>query len=334
MTTVANSKKNLYVDKYSFINNFNYYIKAETPFLFLIDFHMKNFFISPLDQLKTNQIMFNFNGISNFHNKQIDKKVELISTPVDYETYLKSFNIVQNHLKLGNSYLVNLTFPTEIYTNFSFDEIFYKSKALYKLKFYDHFIFFSPETFIKIIDGFIYTYPMKGTIDASLWNAEERILKDEKELAEHITIVDLLRNDLNMISTDVTVTKFRFISKIKSNNKDLLQVSSEIKGKLPPDYKNNLAEIILKLLPAGSISGAPKRKTVEIIKEAEIYDRGFYTGIAGIFDGKNIDSCVIIRFIERIDDKLIYKSGGGITIYSDPEKEYMELINKIYVPTC
>jgi len=101
---------------------------------------------------------------------------------------------------------------------------------------------------------------------------------------------------------------------------------------MPEKYNEILGEIILKLLPAGSISGAPKKKTVEIIKDIETEKRGYYTGIFGHFDGKNLDSCVMIRFIEKNNDRLYYRSGGGITIYSDPEKEYKELMDKIYVP--
>jgi para-aminobenzoate synthetase component 1 len=87
------------------------------------------------------------------------------------------------------------------------------------------------------------------------------------------------------------------------------------------------------LLPAGSISGAPKVKTLEIIKNAENYERGYYTGTAFYFDGDNLDSCVLIRFIEQTEKGWVYKSGGGITIYSDARKEYQEILDKIYVPT-
>jgi len=86
------------------------------------------------------------------------------------------------------------------------------------------------------------------------------------------------------------------------------------------------------MLPAGSISGAPKKKTIEIIREVEGYERGFYTGIFGYFDGKNLDSAVAIRFIEKQGEKLIFKSGGGITYQSDWEKEYEEMQKKVYVP--
>ena len=86
------------------------------------------------------------------------------------------------------------------------------------------------------------------------------------------------------------------------------------------------------MLPAGSITGAPKQKTVKIIRETEGYDRGYYTGVFGIFDGRDLDSCVLIRFIENIEGQLVYKSGGGITFQSDPWKEYNEMIKKVYVP--
>jgi para-aminobenzoate synthetase component I len=112
----------------------------------------------------------------------------------------------------------------------------------------------------------------------------------------------------------------------------LLQVSSEIRGELPNDYYSRLGDIVFEMLPAGSVTGAPKMKTLEIIAEAENYDRGFYTGIAGYFDGKNLDSCVLIRFIENENGKLFYKSGGGITTQSNVNEEYQELIDKIYVP--
>ena len=86
------------------------------------------------------------------------------------------------------------------------------------------------------------------------------------------------------------------------------------------------------MLPAGSVTGAPKKQTVAIIRESENYERGWYTGVFGVFDGKSLDSAVMIRYIEKDSGKFCYKSGGGITYMSDPEKEYEELISKIYVP--
>ena len=90
--------------------------------------------------------------------------------------------------------------------------------------------------------------------------------------------------------------------------------------------------ILSKLLPAGSISGAPKQKTLEVIQNSENYCRGYYTGIFGVFDGKNLESAVAIRYIENQKGKLIFKSGGGITALSKLEEEYQELGDKVYVP--
>jgi para-aminobenzoate synthetase component 1 len=109
-------------------------------------------------------------------------------------------------------------------------------------------------------------------------------------------------------------------------------MSSEITGRLPNDFRNSLGEGLFSLLPAGSICGAPKKKTVEIIRKVESYDRGYYTGIFGHFDGKNLESAVAIRFLEKTGENLVFKSGGGITFQSDWKKEYEEMINKVYVP--
>ena len=197
----------------------------------------------------------------------------------------------------------------------------------------DQFVIFSPECFIKIKDSTIYSYPMKGTIDAGIPNAARLLLNDPKEKAEHNTIVDLIRNDLAMVASGVSVTKFRYIDHIVTNRKDLLQVSSEIRGQLHEDWRARFGEIILKLLPAGSISGAPKKETVRIIQEAEVQNRGWYTGVFGVFDGKNLDTAVNIRFIEKTHQGLQFRSGGGITVFSEMEREYNELLDKVYVPS-
>ena len=95
---------------------------------------------------------------------------------------------------------------------------------------------------------------------------------------------------------------------------------------------DHLGEILFRLLPAGSITGAPKYKTIEIIEQAEEYERGFYTGITGYFDGRKLDSAVMIRFIEEQNGQIFFKSGGGITCKSDLENEYNEMKQKVYVP--
>lgn len=303
------------------------------PFLFGIDFEVKNgFFINPSEAGKSD-IFYNINGYSNcIHTKINNKKVQLIKHPVAYEIYNQAFNIVHENLNEGNSYLTNLTFQTDIELNVTLSEIFHRSQARYRLLYKDDFVVFSPEIFVRIENGIIRSFPMKGTIDASLNDAENTILNNPKETAEHNTIVDLIRNDLSMVATKVKVDRFRYIEKIQTHEKSLLQVSSEISGILPSGYHGELGNIFRKLLPAGSISGAPKKKTLEIIQQAETYSRGFYTGVFGYFDGSKLDSGVMIRFIKKEGNKLIFCSGGGITANSNPQHEYGELKDKVYVP--
>ena len=228
--------------------------------------------------------------------------------------------------------MLNLTFPTRIETDLTLDDIFHLSSAKYRLLVKDSFVVFSPEIFVQIHGGIISSFPMKGTIDAHLEDAEAIILGDAKELAEHTTIVDLIRNDLSIIAKHVRLEQFRYIDHIHTNQKDLLQVSSKISGELPADYHKHIGTILFDLLPAGSVTGAPKRKTVDIIKSVEPYNRGYYTGVFGYFDGSSLDSGVMIRFIEQTPGGPVYKSGGGITVSSSAEKEYEEMVDKVYVP--
>ncbi|MCB4203431.1 aminodeoxychorismate synthase component I [Deferribacterales bacterium Es71-Z0220] len=330
----TSEKKSLVINSKNFCDKFNNFYNRGIPFIFLIDYNMKEFVIEKLEDVEPELILFDFPGANNVKHKWSSAKYTPLSfSPISYETYKLGFDYVKDNLIQGNSYLTNFTCKTEIFTNLSLNDIFLISKAKYRVKFLDKFVCFSPETFVKVDGDFIYTYPMKGTISADLPNAKDKLLNDEKEMAEHITIVDLLRNDLNMIAEDVTVTKFRYVSGIISRKNKLWQTSSEIRGRLRKSFKNSIGESLLSLLPAGSVTGAPKKETVKIIKNAEKYDRGFYTGIAGVFDGKILDSCVLIRFIENDNGKFFYKSGGGITVYSDCQREYKEMLDKIYVPT-
>lgn len=279
-------------------------------------------------------IQFSVNGIENKYkyDPPLASQVLFNAQPVAEEIYDKAFREVKRNILHGNSYLLNLTFPSEIETNLDLEEIFIRSSAKYKFLKRDEFVVFSPECFVKIREDQIYSYPMKGTIDATLPGAQQNLLDNKKELWEHNTIVDLIRNDLSMVSKDVEVIKYRYLDRIQTHKGELLQVSSEIKGRLPAAWRTELGEIIVKLLPAGSISGAPKQKTLEIIRETEQEERGYFTGIFGIFDGQCLDSGVMIRYIERDGDALRFRSGGGITGHSDMLSEYKELIEKVYVP--
>lgn len=303
------------------------------PFFFIIDFLAKNIVVITEQDLKNQDLQIKFPHFSyETAPTPIQKDILWESFPQDETTYKKGFEIIQKNLKEGNSYLINYTCKTEIKTNLTLKEIYQLSDAKYKVYFNDHFTFFSPETFIEIKDNQIFTYPMKGTIDASIENAENILKQDKKELAEHYTVVDLLRNDLSIIAKNVKLDEFQKIDFIKTRNKNLYAMSSKISGIVRPEYQNKVGSLLQKLLPAGSILGAPKGKTLEIILEAENYSRGFYTGVCGWFDGKDLDSCVMIRFLEKEGNQLFFKSGGGITHMSQMKDEYEEMKNKIYVP--
>jgi len=312
----------------------NYLGKEERPFFFMFDFELKRPLIYPLDELPGDIII----SSSLFDNSNPAKysslhNISIKAEPVNFSIYKSSFDNVIKNISHGNSYLLNLTFPSKITTDTSLEEIFYRSRAKYRLLFNNKFVVFSPEIFVRIDkNGTIRSFPMKGTIDASLPEAEKMILDDEKEKAEHNTIIDLIRNDLSMNAQNVRLERYRYIDTIETSSYKLLQVSSEIAGSLGPGWKTRTGNIITSMLPAGSISGAPKQETIRIIRESEISERGYYTGIFGIFTGKELDSAVMIRFIEQSETGYVYRSGGGITYLSQAENEYQELIEKIYVP--
>jgi len=314
-----------------FESKLNEWGRARVPFLFLMDFEMQQLQTWKLNEVPS-EILFSINGFTNTISSNRKLEVDLKKFPVSFEEYKTKFDFVKKEIAFGDSYLTNLTIKTKIEINHSLEELFHQTSAKYKLCWKNKFLVFSPEIFVQIKNGQLFSFPMKGTIDASVENAEQIILNDKKELAEHVTIVDLIRNDLSCVSTNVKVERFRYVEKIKTHQNELLQVSSEIVGTLPNDFNSRIGSILISLLPAGSVSGAPKEKTLQIIREAEKEKRGYYTGIVGYFDGENLDSGVLIRFIEQNENDFYYRSGGGITSQSKVENEYQEALDKIYVP--
>ncbi len=335
-----------------FVEQLNQWGHEKKPFVFLIDFEQKKPLAWLVDECpdwfqfkftkassfkkvvtnstETGQIFSEIDD-SSFTNSKLNLKSEDLLTkhPIALADYQHKYNQVMDALHKGDSFLMNLTIPTPVQNKLDFQTFFDHAKSKYVVWLKEQFIAFSPETFIQIENGKIATFPMKGTIDASLPNAKELLLNDPKEYAEHATIVDLLRNDLSRVANKVRVTNFRYYEEIPTQNGLIGQVSSAIEGALPSDYASRIGSILYDLLPAGSVSGAPKKKTAELIASIEGADRGYYTGIAGYFDGVNLDSCVLIRYLGADN---IYHSGGGITFQSDMASEYQEMINKVYVP--
>lgn len=307
---------------------------AGEPFLFGVDFEMQEGFFER-DPLAKSQILFHCNGVGNIpenrpaHGPMATPKLSILRS--DRAAYRQKFEVIHRGLLRGESFLANLTERTPVQTNLSLEEIFFRSRARYKILMPGQFVCFSPECFVRIADDRICTYPMKGTLDATLPEAEKRLLEDYKEQCEHYTIVDLLRNDLSIISDRVRVQRFRYVERVQTLRGEILQTSSEIVGELRPGWRRELGDLLFRLLPAGSISGAPKPATLQLIRQAEQQPRGYYTGVFGYFDGEQLDSAVMIRFIEQHDGKLYFRSGGGVTIHSDPEREYDEILEKIYL---
>lgn len=304
------------------------------PFLFGVDFEMEGgFFIK--NPLTDTRIPFAAGEVTNVLAPAVKESVKNPSLNIirtDEQGYLSAFETVWTALLHGDTFLLNLTARTPVDVNVTLEQIFAQSWSRYKVLLPDRFVCFSPESFVRIRDGRIYAYPMKGTADASVPGAGQALMDSYKELCEHYTIVDLIRNDLNRVAEHIEVSRFRYMEKVRTLRGDILQTSSEVTGILPADFCSRLGDVVFELLPAGSISGAPKPATVETIRRAEKCKRGYYTGVFGYFDGKNLDSAVMIRFIEKENGCYYFRSGGGITVNSVGQEEYQEVLDKIYLP--
>ena len=220
------------------------------PFIFIINYQQDASYIEAVSSVDPAEILYNLNGFTNqpmFAENNIAflsrKRLRWQSFPESLATYQHSFDIVQRNIFAGNSFLTNLTCRTPVETNLTLKDIYCYSKAMYKLWVRDAFTAFSPEIFIRIHNGRIYSYPMKGTINASTPSADRLLINDPKETAEHATIVDLIRNDLSMVAEQVSVSRYRYIDKLQTNQGSILQTSSEIQGVLPDDYLTNLGNI-------------------------------------------------------------------------------------------
>ncbi len=311
-------------------NKINAAVKQGEKFLFVVNYE-KDECIFIENPLQNKEVLWRTPKATNFSTQQVEL-TKLLPEYISFEWYAKKFRIVYDGLYGGHSFLTNLTVKTPLNGEISLKDIARSAKSKYLLYIPEKFVSFSPEPFVRISEsGQISSYPMKGTIDAAIPGAEEKLINNYKEKAEHSTIVDLIRSDLSRVATNVQLKKFCYIDRLSTINGDILQMSSEISGNLLPKYQDNYGDMLFNLLPAGSISGAPKRATVELIEEAEGERRGFYSGVFGYFDGKELDSAVLIRYIENQSGKYFYRSGGGITINSDMKSEYEEVNAKIYI---
>ena len=183
---------------------------------------------------KLNQkVKLNERDIEIIRDKNVSRN-QLEIFPEDASVYNRRFNKVMERLRRGDAYIANLTIKTPIRSTLSMMDMLLLSSSAYKLYVPNLFVCFSPECFVKIKEGKISTFPMKGTIDANIPNAKEIILSDEKEIEEHNTIVELLSKEMASVADKVTIKRFRYVEKLKGS---LLQVSSESEGSLNELYK-------------------------------------------------------------------------------------------------
>ncbi len=188
----------------------------------------------------------------------------------------------------------------------------------------------SPETLVKLEDGVLHTFPLAGSRprgktpeeDAAL---ERELLSDEKELSEHNMLVDLGRNDLGKVSKFGTVEVENYLSVLRFSH--IMHLGSAVQGEIRED--RDALDALDAVLPAGTLSGAPKLRAMEIINELKNDRRGVYGGAVGYLDFTgNMDACIAIRLAFTKNGKVFIRSGGGIVADSDPEKEYQERVNK------
>ncbi len=308
--------------------------QARCPCFFLVDFEQRVPKLWAVDEAASDLPSFNFPSRQEPAVPPTGLlPPKLLADHLPPATFQQAFDVVQTGLRRGDSFLTNLTFPVPVQLTGNLEDIYWQSEAKYRILWPEKFVCFSPETFITIAaDGYIESRPMKGTaLDTP--RAREALLNSRKEIAEHATIVDLIRNDLSQVAKKVRVTDYRYFHKIATSRRGLVQTSSNIGGQLPEDWRAKLGTLLATLLPAGSVSGAPKPATLDLIRRAEGQPRGYYCGIGGYYDGAKVDTCVLIRFIEkRKDGSHLFRSGGGITARSNWREEYDELRAKVRIP--
>ena len=188
----------------------------------------------------------------------------------------------------------------------------------------------SPETLVKLENGVLHTFPLAGTRPRGKTEAQDRaleaeLLADEKELAEHNMLVDLGRNDLGKISKfgTVQVEKLHSIERYSH----VMHIGSTVRGEIREDC--DALDAVSAVLPAGTLSGAPKIRACQLIGQLEQNKRGIYGGAIGYIDFTgNLDTCIAIRIAYKKNGKVFIRSGAGIVADSVPEKEYQECINK------
>jgi anthranilate synthase component 1 len=188
----------------------------------------------------------------------------------------------------------------------------------------------SPEVLVRVEDGTAEVLPIAGTRPRGLTDEEDDrleldLLEDPKERAEHLMLVDLGRNDLGRVCRygSVSVGRYAYVERYSH----VMHIVSSVSGKL--DTRRGVMDVLAACFPAGTVSGAPKVRAMEIIDELEPTKRGAYAGAVGHVDySGNMDTCIAIRTMLVRDNRIYVQAGAGIVADSDPQREYEETVNK------
>ncbi len=290
----------------------------------------KLFLCDNKDSLVLNSDNIEYDFSTEFYNS-----IEQIDYDCDKQEYIDAIKQIKEAIKQGYTYQVNFTIRLkfQIPNLFEFiSQLVFNQSAEYITLINDndnYILSISPELFFKADENRIIVEPMKGTINRGKNLPDDAknissLLASKKDSAENLMIVDLLRNDIGKICNtgSVKVVKEKYVKTYET----LHQMVTRIEGTLKT---NNFADNLLAIYPSGSITGAPKIKTMEIIKKLENTKRGIYTGAIGYFHGKEIVSNIPIRTF-KIDYQLntVYGTGSGIVWDSDPDEEYKEVMLK------
>lgn len=260
----------------------------------------------------------------------------IIKPKISKEQYISAIEKIKNYIKNGITYEVNYTYPSEVLTNLCsidlFEALIQKQKTPYNTFMntpYGELLSFSPELFFKLEGQKITTKPMKGTMPRGNSIAEDNancdfLANDNKNRAENIMIVDLLRNDLGRIAQVGTVKVDKLFEIEK--HPTVFQMTSEISALLKDNI--NLADIFDSIFPCGSITGAPKCSTMRVIEELEPFSRNIYCGAIGFLSPEEIVFSVPIRILYGSNHKYTYHAGGAIVWDSSAEDEWQETLDK------
>ncbi len=282
---------------------------------------------------RINDLDFNYLG-----SRPADARATLLTPASEREEYLEGVAKVKDEIVRGNLLQGvlsrRLTFRTEVPALEAYRNLrsFNPSPYMFFLDFGGFQLFgSSPEVHVKVKDGKAVMRPIAGTRPRGATEAEDvrlekELLSDEKEKAEHLMLVDLARNDLGRICVPGTVRVTE--SMVIERYSHVMHIVSQVEGDLTPDRSG--IDAIRATFPAGTVSGAPKIKAMEIIDGLEKETRGFYAGIVGYLEpGGNLDTCITIRSALKMGDRLVFQAGAGIVYDSVPQKEYEETSAKL-----